>query len=72
MVLLLWMLPTRSSQNDIGDAGLGRNNVMAFEKDIVLSVELSHLKYKYYSIIVNMEGFLDKIEDFLNLELKKL
>lgn len=45
---------------------------MAFEKDIVLSVELSHLKYKYYSIIVNMEGFLDKIEDFLNLELKKL
>lgn len=72
MVLLLWMLPTRSSRKDIGDAGLERNNVMAFEKDIVLSVELSHLKYKYYSIIVNMEGFLDKIEDFLNLELKKL
>lgn len=66
------MLLTRSSRKDIGDAGLGRNNVMAFEKDIVLSVELSHLKYKYYSIIVNMEGFLDKIEDFLNLELKKL
>lgn len=40
MVLLLWMLPTRSSRKDIGDAGLGRNNVMAFEKDIVPSVDI--------------------------------
>lgn len=40
MVLLLWMLPTRSSQNDIGDAGLARNNVIAFEKDIVPSVDI--------------------------------
>lgn len=40
MVLLLWMLLTISSRKDIGDAGLGGNNVMAFEKDIVPSVDI--------------------------------
>lgn len=33
-------ISTRSSRKDIGDAGLGRNNVIAFEKDIVPSVDI--------------------------------
>lgn len=40
MVLLLWMFLIRSLWKDIGDVGLERNNVMVFEKDIVLLVDI--------------------------------